>query len=204
MNLHLNIDKNLLNKDDVYGKVVPLEIEDNDMYAYTEKELVEVLIKLASGKPGTDYNNTFPFNLLYWNGTRWSADCVNLYKALFNGRRIDNPTTGSYQTDLSATGDCTEKGLIEQCTDRSTDFKKLGKKFRCLYMDGHFGGYLGKEIEIEGQGIINVVECTPKWEDGIQYSYVDEYGGRHWAKGMSAEGNFWTEHGLADKWIKYD
>lgn len=203
MKLHLNINDDLLHKDEVFANVVPIIGEDNDMYAYTEKELVEVLIKLATGKPGTDYNNNYPYNLLYWDGARWSADCVNLYKALFNGRRIENPTTGSFQKNLEATGDCTEKGLINQCTDRSDDFQKLGKQFRCLYMDGHFGGYLGREIDIEGQGIVNCVECTPRWEDGIQYSYVDNYGGRHWAKGTQTEG-FWTEHGLATKWIKYE
>lgn len=172
-------------------------------YAYTEKELVNVLIKLASGNPGSDYRNSPPYNLLYWSGSRWSADCHNLYKALFNGRSTVNPAPGSFQADLSATGDCTERQLMNQCTQRSNNFKALGDRFRCLYMDGHFGGYLGKEVEIPGQGIINCVEATPRWEDGIQYSYVDENGGRRWAKGKPIDGGYWLEHGLATKWIDY-
>ena len=172
-------------------------------FAYTEKELVNVLIKLASGNPGSDYRDSYPYNLLYWSGSRWSADCHNLYKALFNGRSIVNPAPGSFQADLSATGDCTERQLMNQCTQRSNNFRALGNKFRCLYMDGHFGGYLGKEIEIPGQGIINCVESTPRWEDGIQYSYVDEDGGRRWAKDKPIDGGYWLEHGLATKWIDY-
>lgn len=169
---------------------------------YTEAQLVDVLITLAKG--GSDYRNQYPFNLLYWDGRRWSADCNNLYKALFNGRSIVNPRTGSYQSDLSLTGDVDEWGLMKQCTDRSTDFSKLDNHFRCLYMEGHFGGYLGKEINIDGQGIINCVEATPAWEDGIQYSYVDSKGNRYWAKGRTdlARGT-WTHHGLATKWIDY-
>lgn len=172
------------------------------LYAYTEKALVETLIKLASGSPPSSYKAKAPWNLLYWDGSRWWADCVNLYKALFNGRSIIDPKPGSYQSDLSATGDCTERQLMNQCTDRSNNFKALGDHFRCLYMGGHFGGYLGFEMEVKGQGIINCVECTPRWEDGIQYSYVDQNGGRSWAKGKLVEG-YWEEHGLATKWIDY-
>ena len=178
--------------------------DDKDMsqIVYTEKQLTDILKKLGSGNPGTDYNNSPPYNLLYWSGSRWSADCVNLYKALFNGRSIVNPAPGSFQSDLSNTGDCTEWGLLSQCTDRRQDFSMLGNHFRCLYMDGHFGGYLGYEWEEPGQGIVNVVEATPRWEGGIQYSYVDAHGYRRWAKGKTAEGQ-WTWHGLATPWIDY-
>ena len=169
---------------------------------YTEKQLTDILRKLASGNPPSSYSNQYPYNMLYWDGSRWFADCVNLYKALFNGRSIVNPAPGSYQQDLSNTGDVTEWGLMSQCTDISQDFSKLGKQFRCLYKDGHFGGYLGFEWNEPGQGIVNSVESTPAWEDGIQYSYVDSTGRRFWAKGKS-EMAAWTHHGLATKWIDY-
>ena len=176
--------------------------KDMSRIVYKEKELTDILIKLASGNPPSSYSNVPPKNLLYWDGSRWWADCVNLYKALFNGRSIVNPKTGSFQSDLSNTGDVTEWGLMQQCTDRSSDFTKLGNHFRCLYKDGHFGGYLGFEMEVDGQGIINAVESTPRWEDGIQYSYVDSSGGRRWAKGKTVDG-YWTVHGLATPWIDY-
>lgn len=168
---------------------------------YTEKQLTDTLRTLASGK--SSYKNEAPWNLLYYDDSgRWWADCVNLYKALFNGRSIVNPAPGSFQSDLSNTGDCTEWGLLSQCTDISTDFKKLGNQFRCLYKDGHFGGYLGYEWNEPGQGIVNSVEATPAWEDGIQFSYVQSDGRRFWAKGKS-EMPGWTHHGLATPWIDY-
>lgn len=190
------------------GTAKPQKGDDKPMgIVYTEKELVDILIKLGKGNPPSDYNNSPPYNLLYWSGSRWSADCSNLYKALFNGRSIVNPKPGSFQDDLRNTGDCTGRQLMDQCTQRSNNFKALGNQFRCLYWDDgkdwHFGGYLGKEIEIPGQGIINVVEATPRWEGGIQYSYVDENGGRSWAKGRPIDGGYWIEHGLATKWIDY-
>jgi len=184
------------------GTAKPKGDDKPTMKAYTEKKLVETLIALAKGNPPSDYNNSYPKNLLYWSGSRWSSDCHNLYKALFNGRSIINPQPGSFQADLSATGDCSERQLMDQCTDRSNNFKVLGKQFRCLYMPGHFGGYLGYEWEEPGQGIVNCVESTPRWEGGIQYSYVGPDGSRSWAKGKTVEG-YWTEHGLASKWIDY-
>lgn len=174
--------------------------QDMSHIVCTEKQLVDNLRTLASGR--SSYKNEPPWNLLYWDGERFWADCVNLYKSLFCGRNIVNPAVGSFQSDLSNTGDCTEWGLLSQCTDISTDFKKLGNQFRCLYKDGHFGGYLGFEWDEPGQGIVNSVEATPAWEDGIQFSYVQSDGRRFWAKGKS-EMPGWTHHGLATKWIDY-
>lgn len=201
--ISVNVDKNVFEGIYTAGTAKGEERKDMSRIVYTEKELVDILIKLASGNPPSSYRNEPPWNLLYWDGSRWWADCVNLYKALFNGRSIVNPTKGSFQSDLSNTGDVSEWGLMQQCTDRSSDFSRLGEHFRCLYMDGHFGGYLGFEWNEEGQGVVNCVEATPRWEDGIQYSYVDSYGGRHWAKGKATEGT-WTVHGLATPWISYE
>ena len=174
--------------------------QDMSHIVYTEKQLTDILRVLASGR--SSYKNEPPYNILYWDGERWWADCVNLYKALFNGRSIVNPAVGSFQSDLSNTGDCTEWGLLSQCTDISQDFSRLGNQFRCLYKNGHFGGYLGFEWNEPNQGIVNSVECTPAWEDGIQFSYVQSDGRRFWAKGKS-EMPAWTHHGLATKWIDY-
>lgn len=189
------------------GTAKPQEEKQMCRIVYTEKELTDILVKLGKGNPPSSYDNHWPKNLLYWDGKRWWADCVNLYKALFNGRKIDNPEKDSFQKDLSNTGDVTGWGLLKQCSDKSQDFTKLGNHFRCLYLedgnDWHFGGYLGFEWDEPGQGIVNVVESTPRWDDGIQYSYVDQYGNRSWAKGLKAEG-VWTWHGLATPWIQYN
>ena len=167
----------------------------------TDEQWVERLKKLA--RTASTYKNWFPYNLLFWDGSRFSADCSNLEKALFNGRDIEDKTTGSYGWPLTATGDCTEYALLMQCSDISSDFSRLkAGDPRILYMDGHIGAYLGEEWNEPGQGIVNSVECTPAWEDGIQFSYVDKNGGRYWCKGAAKAGK-WTSHGLASKWVKY-
>lgn len=167
---------------------------------YTEKELKNALKALARGK--SSYLNQWPYNLLYWDGERFWADCVNLYKSLLNGRDINNPKKGSYQSNLSNTGDVTEWGMMKQCSDISSNFNNLGNKLRCLYKNGHFGGYLGEQWNEPGQGIVNAVESTPAWEDGIQFSYVAPDGARSWNKGGSIRG-YWECHGLPDAFVDY-
>lgn len=168
-----------------------------------QSKLIADLKELANGK--SMYRNAYPYNLLYWDGTRFWADCVNLYKALFNGRDIKNKTVGSFQSDLNITDDCTEWGLLSKCKDVSTDFSKLKKgEFRCLYHDGHFGGYLGEElVDTATGGIVNCVESTPAWLNGIQFSYVDENGYRRQYKGATARSR-WTHHGRPDAFVQND
>lgn len=169
----------------------------------TDQEWVERMKYLA--RHPSDYKNYYPWNLLKYSNGRRSADCHNLQKALFNGRDVYDTTEGSFQTDLSATGDSTEYGLLLQCSDiQWGNFKtlKLGEP-RCLYMEGHFGAWLGEEWSEPGQGIVNCVESTPRWEDGIQFSYIDpDTGDRYWAKG-NGYGGRWEAHGLASKWVLY-
>lgn len=154
--------------------------------------------------PNSQYRNRHPYNVLYWDGTRWWADCVNLQKALFNGRGVDNPGAGTYQSDLSATGDCNEWGLISQCTDVSNDFSTLTEDVpEVLYMDGHIGAYLGCEFRDDYQGgTVNCIEATSGWGGGILYSYVDAAGRRYNRKGGSQAGT-WTHHGKPTKWVSY-
>ena len=159
-------------------------------------------MEVIADYPNSRYKNAYPYNLLYWDGVRWWGDCVNIQKALFNGRDVDSPGVNTYQSNLSATGDCTEWELLQQCTDISTNFGKLkAGEPRILYKDGHIGAYLGKEKQI-GKGIVNAIECTPAWEDGIQYSYVDANGGRYSYKGAARAGA-WTHHGKPTKWVSY-
>lgn len=168
----------------------------------TDDQWVARLKELARGK--STYRNVWPYNLLYWTGDRFTADCSNLEKALFNGRDINDKTVGSYQHSLTATGDCTEYGLLIQCSDvQWNNFQTLKKgEPRILYKSGHIGAYLGEEWLEPGQGIVNAVESTPAWEDGIQFSYVAPNGARCWCKNGQVRG-YWEAHGLASKWVKY-
>lgn len=165
----------------------------------TSQEWVDRLQTLASWN--SLYRNEYPYNLLYWDGVRYWADCVNLLKALFNGRDIYNKTVGSFQRDLSLTGDITELQMINACEGVSSDFRTLGSEPEVLYMSGHIGTYLGKEVVVDGT-IRNVIECTPSWENGIIYSYVDSYGGRSHHKGATAT-RPWSHHGKPTRWVKY-
>ena len=164
-------------------------------------QLVARLKNLASRR--TFYKNKYPYNLCYINSDgRTSADCVNLYKAILNGYDVNVTAEGYFQRDLSNTGDCTEWGLLQQCSDISTDFKKLKTgEPRLLYMSGHIGGYIGEEVTISGK-IYNVIECTSAWQGGILYSYVDASGNRCQYKGASPR-NKWSHNGKMTPWVEY-
>lgn len=175
----------------------------------TSAQLVERLKNLAARR--TYYKNKYPDNLCYVHEDgRTSADCVNLYKALLNGYNVNNLTPGYFQSNLSNTGDCTEWGLMSQCSDVSKDFKKLkAGEPRYLYMEyyrngvkqTHAGGYIGEEVSLNGH-VYNCIECTSAWGGGILYSYVSNTGGRYNYKGGSKNGA-WTHHGKMTPWVDY-
>jgi len=150
----------------------------------------------------TYYSNKYPNNLCYIHSDgRTSADCWNLIKALLNGYDVNKTTVGYYQKDLSNTGDCTVDGLIKQCTDVSTNFKKLKNgEPRLLYMKNHAGSFIGEKV-IDGK-VYNVIESTGSWERKVLYSYVDETGARRHYKGAAKNGQ-WTKHGKMTAWLDY-
>ena len=160
-------------------------------------EWVQKLEALA--QRSTVYKNVWPYNVLYCDGETWYCDCVNLLKALFNGRDIDDWTPGSYQGNLDNTGDCTCYEFINKCTDVSGDFTKLRDgEPRVLWMDEHIGSYIGKTVD----GLYNVIECTVAFGGGIVYSWVDSDGTRRNQQGGEARGQ-WLQNGLPTQWISY-
>ena len=170
-------------------------ISKNPKIIMTDKQFVERLTNIKNRR--TFYKNKYPYNLCYINKDgRTSADCVNLVKAILNGYNIYNNMIGYYQKDLSNTGDCTEAELLAQCTDVSQDFTNLGRNPLILYMKGHIGTYLGKEV----QGKYNVIECTKSFGGGVVYSWVDSDGTRRKEKNGVKNGK-WTHHGLPSKWV---
>ena len=173
----------------------------NNRIVTTKDKWVNDLITLAKSK--SEYRNKWPYNVLYYDGYKWYGDCVNIMKALFNGRDINNKKKDSYQHNLSNTGDITCYGMIQACTEVSSNFNllKAGEP-RILWMEEHIGAYLGKEIKL-GKGIANVVECTGAWERGILFSYVDRDGTRRYAKGNGSVRGRWLKHGKPSKWVQY-
>jgi len=173
----------------------------NSKIVTTKDKWVSDLITLAKSK--STYKNVWPYNVLYWDGNKWYCDCVNMNKALFNGRIIQNPVKDSYQKTLGNTGDINTEGFINLCTDLSTDFTKLkAGEPRILHLNGHIGAYLGKEITVS-KGVVNVVECTAAWENGALFSYVDSSGNRRYFKGSNDVRGKWTKHGKPSKWVQY-
>lgn len=156
----------------------------------------------------TVYKNWFPYNLLYWDGGTLSADCVNFQKALFNGgdpsKLNSGMNAGKYWPNN--TGDCDEWGLLSQCTEVSQNFWTLTEgNPEILYMNGHIGAYIGKEVKINGY-IYNCIEATAWTGDwghtGIIYTYVDGYGRRLNHKGGYQCGA-WSHHGKPTKWVNF-
>ena len=179
---------------------VVLILQSTSRIVMTKSEWVQKLITLA--KSSSKYSNNYPYNLLYYDGSKWYADCSNLMKALFNGRDINDKTPNKYQRDLSNTGDVDVDGLFQQCTDISANFGALKSgEPRLLHMFGHMGAYLGTEVYTR-YGTCNVVESTPAWDNGIQFSYVDSSGRRLRGK-KGSQIRSWNQHGKPTKWVQY-
>ena len=68
----------------------------NDVIVTTKEKWVNDLIVLARDR-NSCYDNSYPHNVLYYEAATdtWYADCLNLEKALFNGRDIYDFTDGS-------------------------------------------------------------------------------------------------------------
>jgi len=163
----------------------------------TKTQWVQKLQELAKRK--TVYKMAYPWNVLYCDGKIWYCDCVNLLKALFNGRDINNWKAGSKAETLSNTGDVNADGFIKKCSHQSNDFSKLKEgEPRVIHMKGHIGTYIGKVVS----GKYNVIECTAAWGGGILYSWVDSNGTRRKSKGGETKGK-WTTHARPSAWVSY-
>lgn len=154
----------------------------------------------------TGYRQPWPYNLGYYDGTIWTFDCNNLAKAILNGWQPIKQV-GYFQQDLSKTGDLGDYDLYVQGSvdPFNTDFRRLSGHIEALYMDGHYGTYLGKTVEFKRKSgeidYYNVVECTPAFAGGVQFTYVDNAGNRYNKKGGSSAGR-WKWHSLC-KFLEY-
>ena len=108
-------------------------------------------------------------------------DCICLIKGIlwgWNGN-LDSVNGGAVYGS-NGVPDVTEYGMLELCTDVSDDFSKI-ETGEYLYMSGHCGIYIGN-----GEAI----ECTPKWENGVQITAVHNIG-----KINGMNGRVWLKHG---------
>lgn len=162
------------------------------------------LLKQAHDVPNY-YNNHFPYNCGYYDGKKYSWDCWNLIKTLLASPPwSDTRVKGSYVSPSTfVTGDVDGYHLLLQCTNRSKDFSQLHIPATYLYISNspHAGIYVG-DFKYQGE-IFNVVECTGAWDSKVQYTYVDEKGGRYLYKNGPKNKYSWTDYGLLP-YIEYD
>lgn len=90
------------------------------------------------------------------DGSKYLCDCSGLIKACFWGY----PSNGSYQKNLK---DINADTMIKQCIHVSSDFSNI-KPGELVWMKGHIGVYLRDGV---------VIECTPKWKNGVQLTYLN-------------------------------
>lgn len=123
-------------------------------------------------------------------------DCICLVKAVlglwdgslglsYGGTKVNKEINGiSYGPDRVP--DVGADGVVKYLHGTSTDFSGIVPG-ELVWMKGHVGIYVG-----DGK----VVECTPKWLNGVQYSNLGNTGNKF--------GNWrnWTKHGRLP-WVDY-
>ena len=122
------------------------------------------------------------------NPPTWGFDCVNLYKAIFWGWVGDaSKVKGGAKYGTNTVPDTNANGMFDRCTDKSTNFSNIVPG-EAVWISGHFGMYVGNGL---------VVECTPRWKNGVQITYLANIG-----KVSGYNGRKWTKHGKLP-WIDY-
>jgi len=162
------------------------------------------MLKTAHDVPNY-YNNKFPKNLGYFDGSRYSFDCWNLIKVVLSGWKPTGVKKSYIHPEDLVTGDIDGVALLKKCTGRSKDFTKLCVPGTYLYLASrpHSGIYIGDTVI--GGKTYNVIECTKNsWGNGVLYSYVDKDGARRQFKGSSSRSLTWTEYGLLTPYVNYD
>lgn len=100
-------------------------------------------------------------NTLKKNINKIGFDCSGLIKAV--------ACWGYPNTKYNANTDVNADTMIKLCSNISTDFTNI-EKGEMVYMKGHAGVYIGDGL---------VIECTPKWSNGVQYTKLST---RKWLK----------------------
>lgn len=171
------------------------------LVVYTAKEFHDLLIHIAT-ELNTKYDNHFPYNLGYQHGSYYTWDCWNLPKSLIWGWHEDS-RVGYYQPQNPKTGlgDWGGAKILSCCTEVSSDWSNAPIGAFMLSTDnGHAGIYIGERII--NSKCYNVVECTPKWNGGVQLSYVSASGGRYPYKDGQKASIGWAKFGKLP-WIDY-
>lgn len=106
-------------------------------------------------------------------------DCVGLIKGILWGWDGNHGKSyGGAGYACNGVPDINADQMIEVCNGVSTDFTKI-QEGCVVWSPGHIGVYIGGGL---------TVECTHRWADGVQITYVENIGeqpgycGRKWTK----------------------
>ena len=118
-------------------------------------------------------------------------DCVGLIKGILWGWSGDmGRTYGGAGYACNGVPDYDAKKMIDACRDVSTDFSAIVDG-EAVWMDGHIGVYVGGGV---------VVEATPKWRGGVQWSTCANVSPA--LVPGTAGSRTWTKHGKLP-WVDY-
>ena len=124
-------------------------------------------------------------------GEGFLFDCVGLIKGILWGWNGDmSRTYGGAGYACNGVPDYDAKKMIDCCRDVSTDFSTIVDG-EAVWMDGHIGVYVGGGV---------VVECTPKWQGGVQRSTCANVSQK--LVSSAAGSRTWTKHGKLP-WVDY-
>lgn len=115
-------------------------------------------------------------------------DCICLIKGVlwgWNGDKTKNYGGATFASNGVPDKDADE--MMNYCTGVSTNFSSI-KVGEVVHMKGHIGVYVGDGF---------VVECTPKWGNNVQITYLGNIG-----KKDGYNSRKWTNHGKLE-WIDY-
>lgn len=115
----------------------------------------------------------------------YGFDCVGLIKGILWGFSADATSkTGGAKYASNDVRDTSADGtLLSHCFNVSSDFSSIVVG-EVVWMKGHIGVYVGN-----GQ----VVECSPKWANSVQFSNLGNL--KEYAYGNS---RVWTKHGMLE------
>ena len=111
------------------------------------------------------------------------CDCSGLIKGILWGYPEKGEYMGNGVPDINA------DTMINNCSKKSTNFYHLPKG-AVVHMKGHIGVHVGDGV---------CIEASPKWEDGIQKTFIN---GSGYSNTQKLHSRTWTDWGLF-KYIDY-